>query len=261
MCAYESRVIERLGQFPIVIDGAIVVSASTARRVDDFIEMNLETISTLATRIARRTRASRHPRARRRRHREIHSHLAIATSSRARSRSRARSAFFSRFPRAPPPSTSRRRSPRVAARASRDARALVRARGVPSFARARASSANETRRDAPRPRERAKKCGGPRSNGTSAGRAGRRFFGRPATVVGRTRADENAEITEMMMYTDADGEDAGWARRARKEDAARRASGGERSVSTQRLEVRQRVLRLRAHSSPPDSNDSTISQI
>jgi|TARA_B100001741_G_scaffold289600_1_gene268523 hypothetical protein len=36
VCAYESRVIERLGQFPIVIDGAIVVSASTARRVDAF---------------------------------------------------------------------------------------------------------------------------------------------------------------------------------------------------------------------------------
>lgn len=71
-------------------------------------------------------------------------------------------------------------------------------------------------------------------------------FGRPATVVGRTRAGrKNAEITEMMMYTDADGEDAGWARRARKEDAASAAaSGGERSVSTQRLEVRQRVLRL-----------------
>ena len=80
----------------------------------------------------------------------------------------------------------------------------------------------------------------------SAGRAGRRLrTARDARGTG-VRVFENArEITEMMMYTDADGEDAGWARRARKEDAASdAASGGERSVSTQRLEVRQRVLRL-----------------
>jgi len=36
VCAYESRVITRRGQYPIIIDGAIVVSAPTARVIDAF---------------------------------------------------------------------------------------------------------------------------------------------------------------------------------------------------------------------------------
>jgi hypothetical protein len=67
----------------------------------------------------------------------------------------------------------------------------------------------------------------------------------------------------MMMYTDADGEDAGWARRARKEDAALAAALAAASAQS-RLNVSRYANAssvFRAHSSPPDSNDSTISQI